>query len=230
MEILALHSCREGAVEPTALSCPVQALRVPGGRKGDERSSLCSSHCTSQQSWAHLALPAMRLMPTADGLEIWRITFSTCSFAGSSCWMILGSLVTSTTRASIAAGRAVMQAAALWDIFSLILKHEEVRIKTSRMEPVTKDVEWFSLSAANTEPEVYTLTFEILICHWRHLKIQEANCLDPWNLTLLKHNYPSVLNLFLRFNIPIHNPYSQKLNWKHEVPQHFESSKPPQKY
>lgn len=50
MEILALHSCREGAVEPTALSCPVQALRVPGGREGDERSSLCSSHCTSQQS------------------------------------------------------------------------------------------------------------------------------------------------------------------------------------
>lgn len=61
-------------------------------------------------------------MPADEGLDTSRMTFSKRSLVGSKFRMYSGSLVTSTTRASIAALRAATPPAISWGIFNFILQ------------------------------------------------------------------------------------------------------------
>lgn len=81
-------------------------------QSGHARPALAQATSPKVQK-ANLILPAVRLMPAANGLEISPITLSMFLFTGSRSLIISGFLVTSTTRASIVARNAVIQAAAL---------------------------------------------------------------------------------------------------------------------
>lgn len=65
-------------------------------------------------------------MPADEGLDTSRMTFNKCSLVGSKFLMYSGSLVTSTTRPSIAALRAATPAATLWGICNLSLQKEGI--------------------------------------------------------------------------------------------------------
>lgn len=65
-------------------------------------------------------------MPADEGLDTSRMTFNKCSLVGSKFLMYSGSLVTSTTRPSIAALRAATPAATSWGICNLSLQKEGI--------------------------------------------------------------------------------------------------------